>query len=382
MSPHMAHRVGSRQCGNTAGVGGEARHAKDIAQPTRMTPEQTSWGPRSIKMRSRPVHRALDDIPPALALAIAVLLSGPITAAPLLAADSAACRELDQRYEIIKADITSVQLNLALFSATDKGCEPLVRRLLAAGASVLTRDRIGAMPLARAARWGQLALVDLFLAEGAPIDARSVAGSTALYTAAEHDRLAIVRRLIDRGANPNLPGRAGVTPLSAASYKGNVLIVEYLLARGANPNAMDATGKAPILYAAGLGFASIVRLLLDSGVDVNARYGNDLTALMWAAGYSEGAGAFDAKEVVNLLIERGAAIDAADDRGRTALMIAAEAGHATIVDLLLRCGADRDRKDKQGRTALDLSTEAGVREKLAQQDGLRPTKPDELLQPR
>ena len=33
----MAHRVGSRHCGNTAGVGGEADNAKDIAQPTRMT---------------------------------------------------------------------------------------------------------------------------------------------------------------------------------------------------------------------------------------------------------------------------------------------------------------------------------------------------------
>ena len=224
---------------------------------------------------------------------------------PTHAGDAAQCRELERRYEIIKSDISSPQLNLALFSATDKGCEPLVRRLLDAGASILSRDRLGAMPLARAARFGQLALVDLFLELGAPIDARSVAGNTALYTAAEHDRLAVVRRLLDKGADPNLPGRTGVTPLGAAAFMGNARIVDHLLVRGADANVVDRTGKAPILYAAGLGYAPIVRRLLDTGIDVNAKYGNDLTALMWAAGYSEGSGALNAEGVVTLLHRSG-----------------------------------------------------------------------------
>jgi ankyrin repeat protein len=124
------------------------------------------------------------------------------------------------------------------------------------------------------------------------------------------------------------------------------------------------SGKAPIVYAAGQGFAPIVRRLLDAGVDVNARYGNELTVLMWAAGYSEGAGALDAETVVTLLLERGAAIDAADDRGRTALMIAAEADHAGIVALLLARGADRTRRDKDGKTALDLAASDAVRAAL------------------
>jgi uncharacterized protein len=69
--------------------------------------------------------------------------------------------------------------------------------------------------------------------------------------------------------------------------------------------------------------------------------------------------------VVDLLLAHGATLDDADNRGRTALMIAAELGDAGVVDLLLQRGADRTLKDKQGKTALDLAANAGVRERLA-----------------
>ena len=127
---------------------------------------------------------------------------------------------------------------------------------------------------------------------------------------------------------------AAPPPLAAAAFKGNDRIVEQLLARVTDPNVMDATGKAAITYAAARGFAGIVGRLLDAGVDAKFRYGNDLTALMWAAGHEDGVGASAAVAVVELLIERGAAIDAADNRGRTALMIAAERGDAAVAETL------------------------------------------------
>ena len=293
----------------------------------------------------------------------AAVLGGLVGDSPASSADAAVCREMGRKFDLTRA-ISSLQLNLLLFSAADKGCEPLVRRLLAEGAAVEARDRQGAMPLAHAAESGRPAVVDLLLEHGAPINARDIAGSTALYHAAEADRMAVVRRLLEKGADPNLPGRSGVTPLAAAAFKGNQEIVELLLASGSEPNGVDATGKAPILYAAALGFSPIVRRLLDAGVDVDTRYGNDLTVLMWAAGYADGAGVQDAESVVTLLIDRGAVIDAADNRGRTALMIATELGHAAIVDLLIDRGADTLAKDKDGKRALDFATNADVREKL------------------
>jgi ankyrin repeat protein len=128
---------------------------------------------------------------------------------------------------------------------------------------------------------------------------------------------------------------------------------------------MDQTGKGSLVYAAGRGFTPVARLLLDSGVDVNARYGHNLTALMWAAGHSSDAGTRDIVQVMTLLLDRGAHIDEQDDRGRSALMIAAELDHEAAVDLLLAHGADKSLKDKQGKTAADLTSLTALREKLA-----------------
>jgi ankyrin repeat protein len=167
-----------------------------------------------------------------------------------------------------------------------------------------------------------------------------------------------------KGADPNLAGRSGLTPLIAAAFAGNDRIAEELMAHGADPNARDATGKAAITYAAGRGFDDIVRRLVDAGVDARARYGNGLTALMWAAGHDEGVGTIACGRVVDLLLARGAALDEADDRGRTALMTASELGYTDVVALLLQRGADRTLRDKQGKTALDLATNDAARETL------------------
>jgi ankyrin repeat protein len=277
------------------------------------------------------------------------------------------CPDIERNYDVIKAEAVSVQTNSALFAAADSGCEDLARQLIAAGASVLARDRLGAAPLAHAAREGRLKLVALFLAAAAPINARAVDGGTALFAAAEHEKPSTVRLLLAKGADPNLTGRSGLTPLIAAAFAGNDRIVEELMAHGADPNVRDTTGKTAMTYAAARGFDDIVRRLLGAGVDARARYGGDLTALMWAAGHDEGVGATASGRVIDLLLAHGAAVDDADDRGRTALMIAAELGYADVVAVLLRRGADRARKDKNGKSALDLATNAGVRDTLSAQ---------------
>ncbi len=298
-----------------------------------------------------------------LAAALSLAGIGAVVSAPATA-PTVTCGELERRFDLLKGDITSAQLNTALFAAAEGGCLPLARRLLEAGASLEARDRLGAMPLLRAARAGRTAMVELFLARGAAIDARNLDGVTALYGAAMSERHAVVAVLLAKGADPNLTGPAGVAPLGVAAFKGNGRVLDLLLARGADPNAVDATGKSAITYAAARGFAEIVRRLLESGVDAKRTYGNDLTALMWAAGPDEGVGAGAALDVVALLLDAGAPIDAVDNRGRTALMTAAEFGHAEIVEALLAHGADRGIKDGRGKRAVDLATHATVREKL------------------
>jgi ankyrin repeat protein len=86
---------------------------------------------------------------------------------------------------------------------------------------------------------------------------------------------------------------------------------------------------------------------------------------MWAAGHEDGVGANAAESVVDLLISRGAEIDASDDRGRTALMMAAELGHAEVAAMLIGRGADRTIRDNSGKSALDLAANDSVRQALA-----------------
>ncbi len=96
-------------------------------------------------------------------------------------------------------------------------------------------------------------------------------------------------------------------------------------------------------------FKPVVALLVDHGIDVNAAASHGLTALMWAAGHSEEAGAADVKETIELLIAKGAHLDDLDDRGKTALMIAAELGHTTAVEALLKAGADVTLEGQSGQ---------------------------------
>jgi uncharacterized protein len=293
-------------------------------------------------------------------VAIAVLSAASAT----LAADSERCQELGRRFQAAKPQITAIEVSLTLFSAADGNCVALATELLDYGASIDARDRLGARPLSHAARFGHLEMVDLLLARGAPIDARNLAGATALYYAAEGGRTSVAQRLIERGADVKLPGRSGISPVAAAAYAGNDTIVEALLANGADERAPDETGKAPIVYAAAGARLDVVKRLLARKTDINARYPNDLTLLMWAAGPDEKVPEARAFEVVTYLLDAGAHIDDRDDRGRTALMIAAEGGRAEIANLLLARGAGPALKDKAGKRAADLTVLSSLRERL------------------
>ena len=286
------------------------------------------------------------------------------TASAARAADPERCQGLARRYEIAKPQITAMEVSLTLFAAVDANCLDLTTQLLDQGASLDARDRLGARPLGHAAKSGHLQMVDLLLARGAPIDARNLAGSTALYLAAEGSHILIAQRLIERGADVKLAGRSGISPIAAAAFAGNDIIFDTLLAHGADERAPDDTGKPPIVYAAAGARFDIVRRLLARNIDVNARYPNDLTLLMWASGPDEGVPEAQAMTVVSYLLDTGAHIDDRDNRGRTALMIAAEGGHADIAGLLLARGADSSLKDKAGKRAADLTVLSSLRERL------------------
>lgn len=85
--------------------------------------------------------------------------------------------------------------------------------------------------------------------------------------------------------------------------------------------------------------ARAVDFFLRSGADPNARFGiNKTTPLHLAT-------AQGTLEIINLLTQAGADVQAADSRGVTMLHVAAGMGSADIVQLLIDNGADVNAQD-------------------------------------
>jgi ankyrin repeat protein len=299
----------------------------------------------------------------------AALLCGLAAACPTSAGaaeQSEACIALERRFDAEKAVLERPQVNAILFQAADNDCASLITRLLSSATFIAVQDRLGGTALTHAARSGKLTALKLLLENGADINHRMIDGSTPLFVALDKNRPEAARELLAHGADAKLTGRSDVTPLAAAAFNGDAEVAAALMSRGADPKALDATGKAPIVYAAAAGHLPVVSLLLGTRLDVNAKYGNALTALMWAAGHADDVPEADGLSVVTLLLDKGAALEDADDRGRTALMIAAEQGHTAIAELLIARGAAADKRDHGGLRAADLTNSTELREKLAQ----------------
>jgi ankyrin repeat protein len=174
-----------------------------------------------------------------------------------------------------------------------------------------------------AARTGQVARVKELLAQGAIVDSRNRVGKTPLFIACEKGNTELGIVLIEAKADVNLASVDHVTPLMAASYSGDAELVKRLLAAGARVDAVDRMNKSAPVYAAGQGHATALEALLASGLDVNATYEHQLTLLMWAAGQGHA-------DAVRLLLSRGARPDMRDDRGMTAFDIARGAGQEAM----------------------------------------------------
>ncbi|KAL7921747.1 hypothetical protein ACQKWADRAFT_113122, partial [Trichoderma austrokoningii] len=107
-----------------------------------------------------------------------------------------------------------------------------------------------------------------------------------------------------------------------------------------------------LIIASYYGHCAIVQLLLKKGADIEAKDGWGRTPLLWAAENGHEA-------TVQLLLEKGADIEAKDRWDRTPLSRAAEKGHEATVQLLLEKGADIEAKDGWGRTPLSWAAENG-----------------------
>jgi ankyrin repeat protein len=137
-----------------------------------------------------------------------------------------------------------------------------------------------------------------------------------------------------------------------AINNGRIANAKILLEAGAdvsirNPEFSDTALTLPLYYKRDA--SEGVGLLLSKGADPNAANSRGRSALMLSVFGQPNS-------VLGALLRAGANVNAQDRNGNTALMEAAEDGNVSAVRLLLEAHADRRLKNESGQTALSIAS--------------------------
>ena len=153
------------------------------------------------------------------------------------------------------------------------------------------------------------ALLTLML-RGFDVNTVDEKGRSGLYMAAAEGSFKIAKVLLDWNLT-NVDARTpqDENPLMMAALKGHVALVKSIIARGGDVNK---TGWTPLHYAATGGNLEIIKLLLEAHAYIDAESPNRTTPLMMAAMY----GTADAAK---LLMEEGADPTLKNEKGLTAI---------------------------------------------------------------
>ncbi|MBX2852259.1 MAG: ankyrin repeat domain-containing protein [Phycisphaeraceae bacterium] len=295
----------------------------------------------------------------------------------------------------------------ALMWAADAGHADVVAVLIEAGAEYKQPLKSGFTPFAFAVRNGHADVAQLLIDAGVEIDRpmkeakggnnQPFKNMTPLLLAMENGHFELAKTLLEAGADPNTQG-TGYSPLHAVSWirkpetgdnqfsapppRGSGKLTSLDLVRELVKHGADVTlgkakgggprrkisikGTTPFLCAAATADVPYMKLLLELGADPHQTNDRGQTALMLAAGLSE-SGESDGPATpgehfaaVSYLLDEIEEIDmnAVDQSGETAMHGAAYKMLPRVVHLLAKHGADIkvwSKPSKQGRTPLSIA---------------------------
>ncbi|CCC07660.1 unnamed protein product [Sordaria macrospora k-hell] len=255
-------------------------------------------------------------------------------------------------WEYSDGTVSKEKLSQSLYEATDNQKLSTVTILLDTFAADpnATGEEYG-NALTAAAYDGRLDILRLLL--DADADVNSPDG-WALQTAALEGHYDIVKELLNRGADVNAFTKSEKFPegtaLQAATEAGWKEIVSLLLEHNADPDLGGGPDAPPILAAAMYGNSEILDLLVDEKANVNVHGGEDnSTPLINAVEQIFGT------DPLRKLLNAGADINATNQDGETALIVAAKEGDRSVVRFLLKNGADVMHFSNNGTNALKVA---------------------------
>ena len=265
--------------------------------------------------------------------------------------------------------------DISILTAANKGNIEAVKQHLAAGTDVNANASNGT-PLilacgnyhafysvsANTGSMGRTA-IQLLLARGADVNAKTSLGWTALHEAAKKGHENAAELLISKGANANaiavqsVNETKGDTPLGTAIQNGKHAVAKVLIPKTDNLDRCTR-GRGPLtlmLNKATYGSVSqiieVAELLIAKGADVNARdiFGDTALFLAVLRKYN--------LNIAELLIDKSADVNAKVD-GMTPLHRAAKMDNKEIAELLIANGADLNARNNDDKTPLEVATGA------------------------
>lgn len=253
------------------------------------------------------------------------------------------------------ADVECIQWDsywTPLFEAVRSENKDVVAQLLKNTVRVDARGLNAETPLFIAAQLGNVGIIKLLIDHGANIEARKGANfKTPLYEATSEGHMKAVKLLLQEGANIECICEGGATPLLEASRRGHEAVVEFLLEKGANTEVSTETGRTSLDWAVEEGHIAVIRTFLEHRFDVEAPNSKNMTLLHEAA-TREGRA-----EIIRVLTQYGADLEARDMNQNTPLIHAVIEGHKENVEALFGAGSAIDSTNCWGTTALLLAIE-------------------------
>jgi ankyrin repeat protein len=249
----------------------------------------------------------------------------------------------------------------ALMLAARQGALEAGTALIAGGADLaLEEPQYGFTAMQTGIFNGHYAFAKLLIEKGAPVndgslyivvEMRNLAKYTNRPNPPESENgvshLDIAKLLVEKGADVNarytktIPprqaqGNINVAPGSTVLYRAvraiDLASVKLLVDAGANPSLGLTDGSTPLMAAAGLG--------APRGGDEEVTEAGDRN---------------DPVDVMKLLVDKGADVNAVNDQGMTPMHYAVQRGVDRVIEYLAGKGARFDVKNKQGRTPADLA---------------------------
>ena len=171
-----------------------------------------------------------------------------------------------------------------------------------------------------------------------------------LFLTISRDDGYMLHKLLEHGIDPNLkePTRGDTALVLALHEHAMKAFAELINAPKIDLEKRSDNGDTALMVASFTDNLPAVKALLDKDIEVNTHG--------WAAlHYAAASGDCD---IIKLLLEKSAYIDAESPNKTTPIMMAARAGHAEAVKLLVEAGADLHLKNDQGLSAADFAAKS------------------------